>query len=96
MLWISFTGKFSLDEIGRLEQEDPADLLAALMASSALVALRAAFEVLINGGEEKLRYLLFDEGFNAHWQDYFADYEVNINDFRYAEQLERRLEQMAN
>ncbi|MBP7774598.1 hypothetical protein KA078_02295 [Candidatus Woesebacteria bacterium] len=96
MLWISYTGRFGLEEIGRLEQQDPADILEALMASPAIVALRSAFEVLINGGEEKLRYLLSDEGFNAHWQEYYTDWEVDTDDFRYAEQLERRLEQMAN
>lgn len=94
MLWISFTQQFGVEEIGQFEQEDPADLLTLLMASSALFALRATFEVMMNGGEEKLRWLLSDARFNAHWQDFYADHSVNTADFKYAEQLELRLKQM--
>lgn len=89
-MWTRKTGRFAPNEMDLLERMSAAEVIAALLGSDPLVALRGLAEIMLNGDETKLTAALADARLRQHWARYSSDAEVDGNDHRYAEQIRQR------
>ncbi|MCB9812781.1 MAG: hypothetical protein H6772_00090 [Pseudomonadales bacterium] len=90
----SMTNQWPPDQLNMIEKWSAKDLAEKLIEVGPVVALRAIAEVMLNEDEEKLRLLLADDAFTAHWRNFESDLGLDESDFEYARKLEQKLKEM--
>ena len=90
MVWTSQTGHFGAEEIAAIEHMDTGSLVAFILKSDPLVALRALVELWLHD-DMRLAELLQRPDINAHWHKFGDDWGANAVDNMYSKQLEKRI-----
>lgn len=84
MAWESKTGYFDDSEIQLIETMPVEELLATVLASDSLVALRVFTELALHTDEERYMALVADQNVQSHVAEYADDPDVSKLDFAFA------------